>query len=91
MKFVSKMSVKAKITRPAVITEQLPSWLLKLTKQRSQKENKYKKAHRQFASIYNEFLLMIDEINAEYGTTFTIEQAMEEFHGEEADEDDEDE
>lgn len=91
MKFVGKMSAKARPERPAVGTEQYPSWMLKLVKRRSQLENKYKKAHKQFASIYNEFLLMIEEINMEYGTSFTIEQAMEEFHGEEADEDDEDE
>jgi hypothetical protein len=90
MNSVNNMSgaAKPKLTRPAVGKENHPDWILKLIKQQAQKENKYKKAHKQFASIYNEFLLMIEDINDQYGTSFTIQQALEEFHGEEAWEDD---
>ena len=89
------MGINARPKRPAVGTEQYPAWMLKLVRRKMQLENNYKKAHTQFASIYNEFLLMIEEINMEYGTSFTFQQAMQEFGGEEAlddeDEDDEDE
>ena len=77
-------SVKKKLTKT-----KLPSWLAGMVRKQVTIENRFEKAHSEFAEIYNEFLMMIDDLNERFGTKFTFEQAMTEFGGEMADEEDE--
>jgi hypothetical protein len=50
--------------------------------QRQQSLNRrYELAHGKFAAAYNEFLMTIDEINAEHGTEFSFQQAVTEYQG----------
>ncbi len=74
-------------------------WLAKMIKRQEELDSLYDEAHNKLADAYNEFLMAIDEVNFEYGTEFTFQQAAIEFQGEfafsetpiEDDEDDEDE
>jgi hypothetical protein len=89
MKAKSKQSKIGKIGK-----EVYPPWMLKIIQQRLRLEKKYKEAYSMFAEAYNDFISSLDNINFEYGTSFTIQQALEEFGGEEADlgiDDDDDE
>ena len=70
--------------------EKYPAWILKMMQHQLQSKQRYEKAHNEFAEIYNEFLLMIEDLNDRYRTHFTFIQAMEEFGGEEADVNDDD-
>jgi hypothetical protein len=83
---------------PKAPAPDFPAWIIKLLKRQDQLNKRYEKAHDKFAEAYNEFLGSIVEINEQFGTTFTLEQAAAEFEGMEADcgcddddEDDEDE
>ena len=58
-----------------------PNWLIKLVLRQDQLNRRYEKAHSKFAAVYNDFLSAMDEINAQFGTSFTIEQSLTEFQG----------
>ena len=64
-------SIKNKLPK-----EKLPPWLAGMVRKQIVIENRFEKAHSEFAEIYNEFLMMIDDLNERFGTNFTFEQAM---------------
>ncbi len=77
----------------------LPSWLAKIVQRQDILNRQYESAHDKMVEAYNDFLSVIEEINEDYGTEFTFEQAAVEFQGDFAfpisdepseDEDDED-
>ena len=71
----------------------LPPWLAGMVRKQVTIENRFEKAHTEFAEIYNEFLMMLEDLNERFGTQFTVEQALTEFGNEitdECDDDDED-
>ena len=82
------------------VMKTLPPWLSEIVERQRDLNRQYEAAHDKLAEAYNDFLASIDEINEEYGTEFTFEQAAVEFQGEfafvnsdtffEDDEDDED-
>jgi len=81
---------------PRAPSPDFPAWIIKLLKRQDQLNKRYEKAHGKFAEAYNEFLGSMNEINDQFGTGFTLEQALSEFEGTEADDcgcddDDEDE
>jgi hypothetical protein len=60
----------------------LPPWLAGIVKRQLKLNKQYETAHDKLAEAYNDFLATIDDINLEYGTEFTFEQAATEFQGE---------
>ncbi len=74
----SKAEVKPTTRQTA---EPLPSWLNKMVQRQQSLNKRYEFAHGQFAQAYNDFLMAIDEINAEHGTEFTFQQAVTEYQG----------
>lgn len=65
--------------------EELPDWLQKMIRRQELLNKRYEKAHGEFVESYNEFLMIIEEINDKYGTQFTFQQSIEEFGGEPVD------
>ena len=63
------------------VLNDMPHWIKKLILRQDQLNRRYEKAHSKFAGAYNDFLSAMDEINAQFGTSFTIEQALAEFQG----------
>jgi len=77
--------------KPRTLKE-FPAWMVKLLTRQDQLNQRYERAHGKFADAYNEFLMAVVEINDKFGTSFSLEQALAEFEGGEADDaDDEDE
>ena len=74
-----------------LIKKNIRQWMLKMIQRQLQFEKQYRETHSIFAEAYNDFLSILDNINFEHGTSFTIQQAVEEFGGEEVDLDDDDE
>lgn len=64
-------------------TEVPPKWIKKILKRHGQLNKRYETAYAHLGAAWNTFLSRIDEINAEHGTTFTVDQAMLEFQGQE--------
>jgi len=60
----------------------LPPWLAKIVQRQGVLNRQYEAAHDKMVEAYNDFLSAIDEINEDYGTEFTFEQAAAEFQGE---------
>jgi len=58
-----------------------PNWLIKLVLRQDQLNRRYEKAHSKFAVAYNDFISAMDEINDQFGTTFSLEQSLAEFQG----------
>lgn len=85
------------MVKKADIKSELPNWLKKLVNRQDALNAKYDKVHGEFAKAYNDFLITIEELNQEHGTSFSFEQAATEYQGMmagdayEDDEDDEDE
>ena len=73
---------------PKAQAPDFPAWIVKLLKRQDQLNKRYENAHGKFAEAYNEFLVTVSEINDQFGTAFTIEQALTEFQGLETDEGD---
>lgn len=59
----------------------MPLWMVKMAQRQQSLNKRYEFAHGQFAQAYNDFLMAIDEINAEHGTEFTFQQAVTEYQG----------
>ena len=53
-----------------------PPWMTKILEKQMKMNARYEKAMGLFAESYNDLLLEISEINSEYGTEFSIEQAI---------------
>ena len=62
-------------------SEEVQEWMLKLARKQDAWNKKYRKSYGEFAKAYNDFLESIEEINIEYGTSFTLGQAVEDFQG----------
>lgn len=70
---------------PKASAPDFPAWIIKLLKRQDQLNKRYEKAHGKFAEAYNDFLGAVVEINDQFGTTFTLEEAVAEFEGQETD------
>ena len=53
-----------------------PEWMVKIVRRQIKHNKRYETAFAMFATAYNEFIEKIGEINTEFDTAFTFEQAV---------------
>ena len=76
-------------TKPALtpkVDNDIPEWMLKILRRQNLLNKRFELANSLFAQAYNDFLSSIQDINGEYGTDFSFDQAVKQFAGEYIDE-----
>ena len=78
---MTKSQTQTKIKKK-VVEEVLPLWMSRILQQQDTHNRNYEQAQAYFAEAWNDFLSAVQEINGEWGTNFSPEEALGEWGGE---------
>lgn len=73
------ISIAAMVSKAPVVPP--PEWMVKIVRRQIKHNKRYETAFALFATSYNRFIEEIGEINNEFDTAFTFEQAVTMWQG----------